>query len=130
MESKSKVPGYEGTMEVRNGVQGRSCARQGEKNGGNIKVITEDTCLTNGQLSALNDTKRNGLTIASQQKRNPSGNDASGPGGLTTGLAIDWDIVVFESGVGGEGIDEGREGVHLGVLRGLRRCRRRGMRWM
>ena len=36
MESKSKVPGYEGTMEVRSGVRGRSRARQGEKNGRNI----------------------------------------------------------------------------------------------
>ena len=40
MKSKSKVPEYEGTTEVRNGVQtgvqGRSCARQGKENLGNV----------------------------------------------------------------------------------------------
>ena len=89
-------------------------------------VVTEESCSTNGQPSALQGTKQNGLTIANQQKRNTSRNDALAPAAAATSLEIDWGIVAFEGGVGGEDTDEGRKGVHLGVLRGLS-CRRCGM---
>ena len=52
-------------------------------------------------------------------------NDALAPTAAATSLEIDWGVVVFEGGVGGEDTDEGRKGVHLGVLRGLS-CRRGG----
>ena len=59
-------------------------------------VVTEDKYPTNRQLSALKGTKRNGLTIASQQKRNASGNDACVQGAVTS-VAINWGIVAFEA---------------------------------
>jgi hypothetical protein len=78
-------------------------------------VRNRGPCPTNRQLNALKGTKRGDLTIASQQERNASGDDASARAGAATGLEIDWGIVAFESGVGGEDTDEGGEGVHLGV---------------
>ena len=90
-----------------------------------ILIVTEDTCSTNVQPSALKGTKRNSLTIANQRQRNASGNDALAPAGAASSLEIDWGVVAFEGGVGGEDNDEGREGVHLGVLGGLS-CRRGG----
>ena len=33
----------------------------------------------------------------------------------TTSLKVDWGILAFEGGVGGEDADEDREGVHLRV---------------
>ena len=59
-------------------------------------VVTEDKYPTNRQLSALKGTKRNCLTIASQQKRNASGNDACVRGAVTS-VAINWGIVAFEA---------------------------------
>ena len=90
-----------------------------------LVIRTEGTCPTDDYLSALKETERNGLTIGSQQKRSASGNDALAPAAAATSLEIDWGVVTFEGGVGGEDTDEGREGVHLGVLRGLS-CRRGG----
>ena len=129
MKSKSKVPEYEGTTEVRNGVQGGVVHAKEKKILVMLVIITEGTCPTDDLLSALKETERNGLTIGSQQKRSASGNDALAPAAAATSLEIDWGVVAFEGGVGGEDNDEGREGVHLEVLRGLS-CRRGGMRWM
>ena len=51
------------------------------------------------------------LTPQSRRKVTRSGNDAVASAGAATGLELDWDII--DSGVGGEDVDDGREGVHL-----------------